>query len=319
MERVMVKFNYMSNEVNVSIEDVNKVMWIDLIIECEEGFRKNNYHYPEFPSFHYSYNMKDVVITSDSDLMSMLDRLSSRKVITVWIGTFDKASDCVIAARRLAKSIANKSPMVNNDCEYTPSIEHFWNDIEIENDLEKREKKGKGKAKKPRKLTIKRKLELASTKHNTVQQQSFSNAPLVIKQPSPTPLHSLSVSNNSALILHKIPKTTARKRGLLNTQREIDAMVVIEEEFNAAVRCRHASVDQHDDENRQPINVYERGETSTVVHDRNENGDGMTEDNVDREDDDDEYEDDEEMGNIHDTYDPYMSDMWLRDLMMMIR
>ena len=75
----------MDNNVDLMIEDIDKVMWIDLINDYEDEFRKKNYEMPEFPTFHYYYRQYEVKIHNDNDLMTMLQRFSKSKVTYIYI------------------------------------------------------------------------------------------------------------------------------------------------------------------------------------------------------------------------------------------
>uniref|UniRef100_A0A803M2S4 Uncharacterized protein n=1 Tax=Chenopodium quinoa TaxID=63459 RepID=A0A803M2S4_CHEQI len=236
MDQVMIKFAHMGNVIDVFVEDVDKVMWIDLIIECEEGFRKNNYDFPKFPKFHYSYKMKDVNITSNSDLMSMLDRLKDREEITIWIGFGDKPSDCVIAARKLAETLKKNNPASPPKNLNSPEKEHFQINEGL-NDLEQGwivARKLAETLKKNNPASPPKNLNSLEKEHSQINEglNDLEQESAVFPKPFPN-------------VLHKIPKTTvARKKGSQNNNTVVEAMVVTESEFNEAFRNRHEREDQ---------------------------------------------------------------------------
>ncbi|XP_021766518.1 uncharacterized protein LOC110730976 [Chenopodium quinoa] len=312
MDSIVLKFQTAENVVDINVDDVDKVMWIDLIIEYEELFRKNGYMMPKYPSFHYCYNKKDVKITSDSDLMSKLDRIGgSKKVITVYVGSVETPSECVVAARNLTESLKNKPnmhyslspPMKNNQSfdvgtsdmpDVSPprineTLIDNWERIEEEaSGCKTHKKKGKGGRGNPKprvKLPDQRSL-LTNEPLTLADTTTFSNAPLLEK----TTLNPTS-SNNTTLIVHKIPKTTAARKGLLNTPYEKEAQVITEEEFNR--RFEHGETlrpEMNADIGDEDLDIYfERGGVSD--------------------------EEEQEFGEIIDNYDAYASDVWKTELL----
>ncbi|XP_021838786.2 uncharacterized protein [Spinacia oleracea] len=351
MDQLVLRFHYVGQESDLIIDDVDKVMWIDLIIEYEEGFRKKGYQMPKFPSFHYCYNMKDVMLKTDSDLMSMLDRLSTKKVIYVYVGSVDKPTDCVTAARKLSETLKYKDKMhigssppsninipVNNesirqdfdDEAINHAIEEHWHDIEISNEIENLIEplvEGKGpKSKAPLKSQAK-KLPVRRNPPNNEPDQSqsiyvplptYSNAP-PINQEITTPSSS-NLSLNAALVLHKIPKSTAARRRLLGSTQPI-AQVIRREKFHeqleqvqstnvggGSVQVQSNDVDEGSGQGSdqvQPAMVVQQ-------HDFVDNDDYVHYDEQDNGDD--QENDDEYIDMVHDNYDPYEDDLWQRDM-----
>ncbi|XP_021755167.1 uncharacterized protein LOC110720440 [Chenopodium quinoa] len=315
-------------------------MWIDLIIEYEELFRKNRYMMPKHPTFIYCYNKKHIPIMSDSVLMSMLERLGSKKVIIVYVGSGSEPSDCVVAARNLTESLKKNThihfgvepPKSNNKeiDDMTSQNDEEWTEINdilldmhdvildnlarVDDEEEQgrsqlRKNKGKGGASvsKPRakRLTVTRKLPPNEPVTLTAT-TTFSNAPVV-----DTPNLYTTSSHNNSLLLHKIPKSTAARRGLLNTSHQIEAQVITEKEFNVGVHHMLGRIFEHGESSMQVSAGNEGpGGVRNEIHDvlEREHGSDEVHDVLEREHGSDEG--DGWFGEINDNYDPYLSDKW---------
>lgn len=83
MDEIVLRFKYLGKEVDLMIDDVDKVMWIDLINEYEYEFIKKKYEMFEFPVFHYCYVPQSIEIYTNKDMMTMLERLSKNKIIYI--------------------------------------------------------------------------------------------------------------------------------------------------------------------------------------------------------------------------------------------
>lgn len=109
VDNVVLKFQYLGKEVDVVVEDVDKVVLVDLIMEYEEKFRKKGFSMPENPSFEYVFKMKHVMINTDKDLMTMFERLSDKGCINIWVGRLDQQTASVSVARSLAETLEKGS------------------------------------------------------------------------------------------------------------------------------------------------------------------------------------------------------------------
>uniref|UniRef100_A0A803MRB5 Uncharacterized protein n=1 Tax=Chenopodium quinoa TaxID=63459 RepID=A0A803MRB5_CHEQI len=233
------------------------------------------------------------------------DRIGGiKKVITVYVGSVETPSECVVAARNLTESLKNKPnmhyslspPMKNNQSfdvgtsdmpDVSPprineTLIDNWERIEEEaNRCKTHKKKGKGGRGNPKprvKLPDQRSL-LTNEPLTLADTTTFSNAPLLEK----TTLN-LTSSDNTALIVHKIPKTTAARKGLLNTPYEKEAQVITEEEFNRRF--------EHGETLRPEMNADIRDEDLDIYFERG----GVSD------------EEEQEFGEIIDNYDAYASD-----------
>ncbi|KAL2930320.1 Regulatory solute carrier protein family 1 member 1 [Bienertia sinuspersici] len=168
---------------------------------------------------------------------------------------------------------------------------------ESENQTKTKQKKGNGSGGKPKprvKIPVRRKLPThdPSTLAATT---TFSNAP-VLENPN-LPLTS---SNNTALIVHRIPKTTAARRGLINTVHENEeARVIADDEWNRSFEFPHNNMYGHGETSMQQVNVEGGNDDLERETDR-----GIVSD-----------VEDEEFGEIKDNYDPYADDIWENELL----
>lgn len=103
-DKVVLKFQYKRVDTDVVVDDIDKVIWMDLINEYEELARFNKNSMPKTPlyaTFTYEFKMKHFEIKSDKDPMTMLERLSCKGEIFFWVGEVSKPPVCVVAARKL--------------------------------------------------------------------------------------------------------------------------------------------------------------------------------------------------------------------------
>ncbi|KAL2924915.1 Methionyl-tRNA formyltransferase [Bienertia sinuspersici] len=190
----MLRFCYQDHHVDIVAADIDKVMWIDLINEYEEEFRKKNYVMPEFPSFKYHVNEEPVQIETDFDLMRMLELnkgINPIYIIDVYVGGN-------------IEIICRGTETLNFDPGET------WEDVQIDIAVNGK----KTKTRRPPKLNPRRKKKDTSKTANSEpvvvlsQTTSFSNAPLPEQNVIP------SVTNNVPKFHKKIPRTTAVRKGL---------------------------------------------------------------------------------------------------------
>ncbi|XP_021756028.1 uncharacterized protein LOC110721193 isoform X2 [Chenopodium quinoa] len=125
---------------------------------------------------------------------------------------------------------------------------------------------------------------------------TFSNAPVV-----DTPNLYTTSSHSNSLLLHKIPKSTAARRGLLNTSHQIEAQVITEKEHGESSMQFSADNEGPGGVRNEIHDVLEREHGSDEVHDVLEREHGSD-------------EGDGWFGEINDNYDPYLSDKWESEL-----
>ncbi|XP_021773644.1 uncharacterized protein LOC110737619 [Chenopodium quinoa] len=117
-------------------------------------------------------------------------------------------------------------------------------------------------------------------------QQTFSNAPVFHKKSDSSLAIPSMLKCNSALVLHKIPRSIAtRKKNVQTNKTMVEAMVVSESEFNEAVMIRQAVLEDEIDEGAVLEDEMDEG---AVLEDEMDEGAAL-EDDID-----DEYEEDEE-------------------------
>ncbi|KAL2896041.1 Protein FAR1-RELATED SEQUENCE 8 [Bienertia sinuspersici] len=98
---IVLKFQYMGKDVDVVVDDVDRVNLIDLVLEYWEGARKTGTLVPNCPTFAYVFKMKHWKLNNDKDLMEMFSRLPDYKCIYIWIGMVSEPTELVKAARKL--------------------------------------------------------------------------------------------------------------------------------------------------------------------------------------------------------------------------
>ncbi|KMT05934.1 hypothetical protein BVRB_7g164240 [Beta vulgaris subsp. vulgaris] len=255
VDEIVLNFNCLGNCVDLMIDDIDKVMWIDLINEFEDEFRKNNYQMPEFPSFHYCFKQKAVKIHSDKDLMTMLQRFSNSKVVYIHVGFLDKLTECVKLARNLKLSVGlgkdknvlyeTTQPRTGSGVETgsddpktvtspIPKDDHFPtvdNDVmdrlnhaneetavDVENYLDEHPEFRKAlnkKPKKPKKLPLR-----TNRKRQVATPEVTVLSQMASFSNAPPSLHAHiptqpAIESTASVFLKKIPRTTAARKGLM--------------------------------------------------------------------------------------------------------
>ncbi|KAL2892423.1 Zinc finger CCHC domain-containing protein 12 [Bienertia sinuspersici] len=107
-DKIVLKFLYKERDIGIVVEDIDKVMLIDLVIEYWEKAESNNVDYPKFAEFTYNYKMSHMQLNNDKDLMDMFNNLSGKKEIYVLVRQIAQPSPLVQSALSL-RSIHNSS------------------------------------------------------------------------------------------------------------------------------------------------------------------------------------------------------------------
>lgn len=89
-DNVMLKFQYMGEDVDILVEDIDKVMLIDLIVEYLEKIDRTKMKCPKYPEFSYVYMMKHHYLHTDKDLVDMFSNLEGKKEIYIWVDELTK-------------------------------------------------------------------------------------------------------------------------------------------------------------------------------------------------------------------------------------
>ncbi|KAL2921261.1 Protein FAR1-RELATED SEQUENCE 6, partial [Bienertia sinuspersici] len=310
MGEVILRFCYEEQAVDLVVDDIDKVMWIDVINEYEE-FRKKNYVMPEFPSFNYHINGKAITIETDLDLMTMFERNRGINPIYIIVGKLKKMSECVETARQLQCSLkegntcnknvysgGNVEIMCGGDQTLNFDMEETWEDVQADLAINGR----KNKSKRPPKLKPKR-----QNKRQSISLPLEPNAELVVSQtisysnaPNFKVNAILLITNNVPYFNKKIPRTTAVRRRV-GVDKVVQNQNVILEENQMQI------VDPSD---MTPIGV---GVSSDGSVKNGKKGNGDVDDEVSDNDGDNENLD-EVMDMIQDNYDPYADDFWQEDV-----
>lgn len=88
-DNVVLKFQYLGVDVDVIVEDIDKVNMIDLVMEYWDKIEKMKTTCPWFPSFKYVHKMKHIELKDDKDLMDMFKNLEGSKEVYIWVGETD--------------------------------------------------------------------------------------------------------------------------------------------------------------------------------------------------------------------------------------
>lgn len=92
-DNVTLKFSHMGQDVDVLVEDIDKAMLMDLVIEYLDMAEKKNHEIPRLPSFSYVNRMTHVDLNNDKDLMKMFSNLEGNKEIHILVEKLDKSTD----------------------------------------------------------------------------------------------------------------------------------------------------------------------------------------------------------------------------------
>lgn len=79
----MLRFQYRGKDVDLIIDDTDKVMWLDLIIEYEDKAREKRVPMAKYPSFAYAFKQKHCELETDQDLMTMFSKLNNSNIIYI--------------------------------------------------------------------------------------------------------------------------------------------------------------------------------------------------------------------------------------------
>uniref|UniRef100_A0A803NCC7 Uncharacterized protein n=1 Tax=Chenopodium quinoa TaxID=63459 RepID=A0A803NCC7_CHEQI len=103
-DAVVLRFQYRGDDVDLVVEDIDKVNLIDLVIEYWDKATESSKPQPKHPSFQYVYKMKHVVLNNDRDLMKMFSNLPGKEFIYIWVGDAVEPSQLIKTARTLRDS-----------------------------------------------------------------------------------------------------------------------------------------------------------------------------------------------------------------------
>ncbi|KAL2939597.1 Exportin-1 [Bienertia sinuspersici] len=92
-DKIVLKFQYRGSQIDVEVDDVDKVMLIDLVIEYWEKAESNEIMYAKYPEFTYVHKMTYYKLESDKDLMTMINNLLEKKEVFVWWDDNDNDDD----------------------------------------------------------------------------------------------------------------------------------------------------------------------------------------------------------------------------------
>ncbi|XP_021849008.1 uncharacterized protein [Spinacia oleracea] len=91
-DNILLKFMFGTGDVDVVVDDIDKVMLVDLIIDfCDNAVKQKN-EIPKFPSFTYMHKNERLPLNTDNELMKMFSNLNGKDVINIWVSDEDKPS-----------------------------------------------------------------------------------------------------------------------------------------------------------------------------------------------------------------------------------
>ncbi|KAL2928060.1 hypothetical protein RDABS01_006451 [Bienertia sinuspersici] len=100
-DEIVLKFQFRSGDIDVVVEDIDKINLIDVIIDYWDYAVKNGIEMPKFPAFTYIHKMKHHYLNSDNDLMKMFTNLVGKSVIHIWVSDEDSPSQIFEDAKAL--------------------------------------------------------------------------------------------------------------------------------------------------------------------------------------------------------------------------
>jgi hypothetical protein len=75
-KHVVLRFKWLCVEVDLNVDDKDKVTLLDLVMDWEDECIKTNKLIPKTPSFAYVWKMNHVKLNCDQDLMTMFESLT---------------------------------------------------------------------------------------------------------------------------------------------------------------------------------------------------------------------------------------------------
>ena len=100
-EHVVLRFKQLCVEVDLDVNDKDKVNLLDLIMDWENECIKTNNLIPKNPSFVYVLKMNHVKLNCDQDLMTMFKRFNDNEMIFIWVGALEEESSLMKSVRSL--------------------------------------------------------------------------------------------------------------------------------------------------------------------------------------------------------------------------
>lgn len=112
-DRVLLKFWYKGKDIDVVVDDIDKISLIDLVIEYWEKAESENVQYPKYAEFTYMYRMKHIQLNTDMDLLNMFSNLPRKKEIYISVGSVGKPTTIIQSALSLrsTQKSANNHPI----------------------------------------------------------------------------------------------------------------------------------------------------------------------------------------------------------------
>lgn len=104
---IILKFQYMGQDVDIIVNDIDKFMLTDLIIEYWEKVEEQKINIPKHPQFPYIHKKDHVNLGNDSDLIKLFSNLPGRDIIYIFVGCLTEDSAIVKIALSLREKQAS--------------------------------------------------------------------------------------------------------------------------------------------------------------------------------------------------------------------
>ncbi|KAK9676398.1 hypothetical protein RND81_11G074300 [Saponaria officinalis] len=108
MDNFLQKMHFRGHSVDVSVEDIDRCLLIDVINDMYDEAEKHEMPLPTHPTLAYNFDMKSVTLNNDRDLMEMFSRYLGKKSIDIWIGCDSYPSDVLRMAGNLRGNNSSK-------------------------------------------------------------------------------------------------------------------------------------------------------------------------------------------------------------------
>ena len=111
-EKIVLRFQYVGDDIDIVVDDVDKVNLLDLVVEYMNIVDSKNLNKPRYPSFAYLHKTKHFDLLTDGDLMTMFNNLPGSKLIYIWVGSVVKPTELYESAMSL-RAFQNEKGVVN--------------------------------------------------------------------------------------------------------------------------------------------------------------------------------------------------------------
>lgn len=129
----ILEFKWRETSIDLKVE-IDKCTLLDLVVEFEDEAKKRGSRLDfAYPTFGYAYEMSHKKLETDTDLMTMFQRLQAKNPIPIWVGTVMKPSPLykLVLGLRRRNEAAKKSVRVDDTVEYDNHSENYSDDLPV--------------------------------------------------------------------------------------------------------------------------------------------------------------------------------------------